>query len=207
MLAANPFSADDFRARVARIGRTDGEFYGDHALNPGFQSAIVRDGLRDAAVLIPIVDHKPEASVILTKRTEALRSHSGQVAFPGGRIDPEDVSPEAAALREADEEIGLSADFVDVIGMLPDYYTGSGYRIKPVIGIVRPGFSLTINPDEVDDAFEVPLSFLMDATNHRQESRVWQDIERHFYTMPYGEKYIWGVTAGIIRALHDRLYG
>ncbi len=207
MLAANPFSADEFRARVARIRRDDGEFYGDHALNPGFRDAIVRAGLRDAAVLVPVVDHGAEASVILTKRTEALRSHSGQVAFPGGRIDPEDASAEAAALREADEEIGLSPDFVDVIGRLPDYYTGSGYRIAPVLGIVRPGFSLTINPDEVDDAFEVPLSFLMDASNHRQESRMWQNVERHFYTMPYGEKYIWGVTAGIIRALHDRLYG
>jgi 8-oxo-dGTP pyrophosphatase MutT (NUDIX family) len=206
MLATQQFTADDFRARVASYKRGEGEFYGDHALNPGFRDAIVRDNVRDAAVLIPIVDRQPEATVLLTKRAEALRSHSGQVAFPGGRVDPEDASVEDAALREADEEIGLSRDFVEIIGRMPGYFTGSGYRIIPVIGIVQPGFTLTINPDEVDDAFEVPLSFLMDPANHRQESRMWQNVERHFYTMPYGEKYIWGATAGIIRALHDGLY-
>ena len=89
---------------------------------------------------------------------------------------------------------------------MPDYYAGSGFRIAPVLSIVRPGAPLVINPDEVDDAFEVPLSFLMNTANHRTDSRMWQNVERHFYTMPYGEKYIWGVTAGIIRALHDRLY-
>lgn len=206
MLATGLFTAEEFRARVARYKRGDGEFYGDHALNPGFRDAIVRADVRDAAVLIPIVDRQPEATVLLTKRAEALRSHSGQVAFPGGRVDPEDASVEDAALREADEEIGLSRDFVEIIGRMPGYFTGSGYRIIPVIGIVRPGFSLNINPDEVDDAFEVPLSFLMDPTNHRQESRMWQNVERHYYTMPYGEKFIWGATAGIIRALHDGLY-
>jgi 8-oxo-dGTP pyrophosphatase MutT (NUDIX family) len=207
-LAIPPFSAADFRARVLRLGSAgqDDDFYGDHLLNPGTRDAIVRTGVREAAVLVPVIDHRDGASVLLTKRTEKLRSHSGQVAFPGGRVDPEDGSVEAAALREADEEIGLKADHVEVIGRLPDYFTGSGYRIAPVLSIVRPGFTLTINPDEVDDAFEVPLGFLMDAANHQRGSRVWQDIERHFYIMPYGEKNIWGVTAGIIRAIHDRLY-
>ena len=144
--------------------------------------------------------------MLLTKRTEKLRRHSGQDAFPGGRIDPEDASVEAAALREANEEVGLDARDVEVIGRMPDYYAGSGFRIAPVLSIVRPGAPLVINPDEVDDAFEVPLSFLMNTANHRTDSRMWQNVERHFYTMPYGEKYIWGVTAGIIRALHDRLY-
>ncbi len=157
-------------------------------------------------MLIPVVDRGDEASVILTKRAEKLRSHSGQVAFPGGRIDPTDPTPEFAALRETDEEIGLGTDFIDVIGRMPDYVSGSGFRIAPVLSVVKPGFLLTLNEDEVDDAFEVPLSFLMNPANHNRESRMWQDKERFFYTMPFGERYIWGVTAGIIRTLYERLY-
>ena len=205
--ATGPLSAADFRARVARLADApDDEAWGDHKLNPGTRDAIVREGLRAAAVLIPVVDHADGATMLLTRRTEKLKSHAGQVAFPGGRIDPEDESAEAAALREAEEEIGLDRSFVEIVGRLPDYYSGSGYRIAPILSVVRPGFSLTINPDEVDVAFEVPLGFLMDTSNHTRESRMWQNVERHFYTMPYGDKYIWGVTAGIIRAMHDRLY-
>ncbi|MCR4265737.1 CoA pyrophosphatase [Nitratireductor sp. ZSWI3] len=201
------FSAQDFRRRAALQSGPEGpEDYGDHRLNPDMKDLIVRPDLRDAAVLIPVVDHARGASVILTQRNANLRSHSGQVAFPGGRIDPEDETPEAAALREANEEIGLDPGAVDVIGRMPDYSTGSGYRIAPVLGIVRPHVSLTINPDEVDAAFEVPLAFLMDPTNHRRESRVWNDRERFYYTMPFGERFIWGVTAGIIRTLYERLY-
>ncbi|MGB3501262.1 MAG: CoA pyrophosphatase [Mesorhizobium sp.] len=199
--------ADDLRERVKRAAQAGAsEVLGDHSLNPGTKSAIVKEGLRDAAVLIPIVDHPDGATMLLTKRTEKLRTHSGQIAFPGGGIDPEDASPEAAALRETEEEIGLDRNYIDVIGRMPDYYSGSGYRVAPIIGIVRPGFALSINPDEVDDTFEVPLSFLMNAANHRRESRVWQNVERHFYTMPYGDRYIWGLTAGIIRTVHDRFY-
>jgi 8-oxo-dGTP pyrophosphatase MutT (NUDIX family) len=135
-----------------------------------------------------------------------MRSHSGQIAFPGGKIDAEDPSPEDAALREAGEEIGLDGGHVDVIGRLPEYVSGSGYRIAPVLSIVRPGFLLTINPDEVDAAFEVPLAFLMDPANHRRQSRIWNDRERFFYEMPFGDRYIWGVTAGIIRTLYESLY-
>ncbi|MGB6118810.1 MAG: CoA pyrophosphatase [Mesorhizobium sp.] len=199
--------ADDLRERVKRWAKADAsEISGDHSLNPGTKSAIVKEGLRDAAVLIPIVDHPDGATMLLTKRTEKLRTHSGQIAFPGGGIDPEDASPEAAALRETEEEIGLDRNYIDIIGRMPNYYSGSGYRVAPIIGIVRPGFALSINPDEVDDTFEVPLSFLMNAANHRRESRVWQNVERHFYTMPYGDRYIWGLTAGIIRTVHDRFY-
>lgn len=201
------YSAEEFRRRAAlQQGPAGGEDYGDHTLNPDLREMIVRPGLRDAAVLIPVVDHADGASVILTQRTQALRNHSGQIAFPGGRIDPEDASPEAAALREADEEIGLLPDAVDVVGRMPDYSTGSGYRIAPVLGIVQPGFDLRINPGEVDAAFEVPLAFLMDPANHRRESRLWQEKERFYYTMPFGERFIWGVTAGIIRTLYERLY-
>jgi 8-oxo-dGTP pyrophosphatase MutT (NUDIX family) len=206
-IPAKPFSADDFRLRAARQTGGDADTdYGDHRLNPDLRHLIVRPNLRDAAVLIPVVDHGSEASVLLTKRTEKLRSHSGQVAFPGGAIDPTDASPEDAAVRETLEEIGLGAADIDVVGRMPDYVSGSGYRIAPVLGIVRPDYFLTINEDEVDDAFEVPLSFLMNPANHRRESRIWQDRERFFYTMPFGERYIWGVTAGIIRTLYERLY-
>lgn len=201
------FSVDDFRRRAEREQPPHGDHdYGDHRLNPDLRHLIVREGLRDAAVLIPVVDRDGEASVILTKRTEKLRSHSGQVAFPGGRIDDTDPTPEAAALRETEEEIGLGADFIEIVGRMPDYVSGSGFRIAPVLAVVRPGFVLTINEDEVDDAFEVPLSFLMDPANHNRESRVWQERERFFYTMPFGDRYIWGVTAGIIRTLYERLY-
>src|SRR5690606_36299835 len=161
---------------------------------------------RDAAVLVPVVDHEEGATVILTKRTEALRRHSGQVAFPGGRIDPTDNTPEEAALRETWEEIGLDADHIEIVGRIPDYVTGSGYRIAPVLSIVRPGFELALNPAEVEAAFEVPLAFLMNPANHRRDSRVWENKERFYYTMPFGERLIWGVTAGIIRTLYERLY-
>jgi 8-oxo-dGTP pyrophosphatase MutT (NUDIX family) len=144
--------------------------------------------------------------VILTQRTAKLRTHSGQIAFPGGRIDPTDASPEAAALRESEEEIGLDPASVEIVGRMPDYVSGSGFRIAPVLGIVPEKHALKLNPDEVDDAFEVPLGFLMNAANHRRESRIWQEKERFFYTMPFADRYIWGVTAGIIRTLHDRLY-
>lgn len=201
------YSAEDFRRRAMHeTGPFDGDRYGDHRLNPTLRDVIVREGLRDAAVLVPVVDRGEEASVILTKRTETLRRHSGQIAFPGGSIDPTDISPEAAALRETKEEIGLGAEFVEVVGRMPDYVSGSGFRIAPVLSVVRPGFSLMLNPIEVEAVFEVPLAFLMDPLNHRRESRMWQEHERFYYTMPYEERFIWGVTAGIIRTLYERLY-
>jgi 8-oxo-dGTP pyrophosphatase MutT (NUDIX family) len=204
---AQPFSADDFRLRAGReaVPHAEGD-YGDHRFNPELRELIVRPGLRDAAVLIPVVDHGAEATVIFTTRTEKMRRHSGQVAFPGGIIDPTDASPEAAALRETEEEIGLGAGDVELIGRMPDYFAGSGYRIAPVLGIVRPDYLPTLNADEVDDIFEVPLAFLMDPANHRRDSLIWQERERFFYTMPFGERRIWGVTAGIVRTLYERLY-
>ncbi|TWG97133.1 NTP pyrophosphohydrolases including oxidative damage repair enzymes [Mesorhizobium sp. J18] len=205
--AVTDFSAADFRRRAAlESGPFGGDEYGDHRMNPDLRHLIVREGLRDAAVLVPVVDHEEGATVILTKRTEALRRHSGQVAFPGGRIDPTDRTPEEAALRETWEEIGLERDRIEIVGRIPDYVTGSGYRIAPVLSIVRPGFRLALNPAEVDAAFEVPLAFLMNPANHRRESRLWQENERFYYTMPFGDRLIWGVTAGIIRTLYERLY-
>jgi 8-oxo-dGTP pyrophosphatase MutT (NUDIX family) len=206
-VAPGLFSAEEFRRRARRQDpHREGEEYGDHRLNPDLRELFPRENLRDAAVLVPVVDRGSEATLLLTKRTEALRNHSGQVAFPGGRVDPEDNSPEDAALREAVEEIGLERDFVEVVGRLPDYIAGSGFRIVPVLGVVRPGFRLTINPDEVDSAFEVPLRFLMDPANHVQDSRIWNDRERFFYRMPYQDWMIWGITAGIIHGVYERLY-
>ena len=203
------FTADDFRRRVEGMTDLDEAAfarYGDHRLNPEMLAELRKAELRDAAVLVPVVDTGAEARVILTRRTTRLRSHSGQIAFPGGAVDPEDGSPEAAALREAREEIGLEPGLVEPIGRLPQYLTVSGYRITPILSVVEPGFAIEINPDEVDAVFEVPLSFLMSEANHRRESRLWQGRERHFYTMPYQEWFIWGATAGIIRTLYERLY-
>lgn len=202
------FSAADFRARATREENfiVHPEEDGDHRFNPGHPRLERSEPLRDAAVLIPVVDRGAQATVLLTKRAETLRSHTGQVAFPGGRIDSGDRSAEFAALRETDEEIGLGREFIEVIGRMPDYVSGSGYRIAPVLSIVRPGFSLTLNSDEVDAAFEVPLAFLMDPANHHRDSRFWNDLEWFFYEMPYDGQRIWGVTAGIIRTLYERLY-
>lgn len=202
------FSADAFAERVAQRGtETLEQDLGDHTLNPDMEKMIAATRMRDAAVLVPVTDRSPEASVILTLRSANMRKHSGQIAFPGGVIDPEDGGlPERAALREAHEEIGLDADRVELLGRLPYYLTTTGYRITPVLSLVHPPFDLTANPDEVADVFEVPLSFLMNPANHKRESRIWQGQERFYYTMPYHDRFIWGVTAGIIRTLYERLY-
>ena len=206
MTAVTPrLTAADFRARVL-VGGAPDEDVGDHVLNPDLRQLVESRSARAAAVLVPIVDHGDRASVILTTRSTGLRQHAGQVAFPGGSVDPGDASPEAAALRESFEEIGLDAGFVEPIGRLPRYSTTTGFKITPVLAIIQPGFVLTPNPDEVADVFEVPLDFLMDAANHISESRVWQGRERHYYVMPFGDRHIWGVTAGIIRTLYERLY-
>ncbi len=207
---AAPFSASDLRARMERIGAGEDETkrYGDHLLNPDLVQLAEHAKAREAAVLVPVVDHGQErhAGVILTTRAAHLRKHSGQIAFPGGSVDPGDGSPEAAALREAEEEVALDRRFVEPVGRLPRYFTTTGFRITPVVAIVSPGYVLRPNPAEVTDAFEVPLGFLMTEANHRRESRVWNDVLRHYYTMPFGERFIWGVTAGIIRTLYERFY-
>ena len=161
---------------------------------------------RGAAVLVPVVDH-PEPGVLLTMRTSDLPNHAGQIAFPGGKIDPTDASPLAAALREADEEIGLSAALIEPIGYLDLYLTFTGFRILPVVARVIPNYELRINASEVADAFEVPLAFVMDKANHARKSRDWKGVTRHYYEMPFGERYIWGVTAGILRNLYEKIYG
>ncbi len=207
------FSAADFRRRVLEDGEgvaeredRDARDIGDHVLNPSVR--LSGDGIRlkDAAVLVPVIDDGDEARVIFTQRTKTLRNHSGQISFPGGGIDAQDRSPEEAALRETEEEIGMSRRFIETVGRMPDYISGTGFRIKPVLAVVRPGFTLTPNPAEVDEVFEVPLSFLMNPANHNRGSRMFQGRERFFYEMPYGERYIWGITAGIVRSIYERFY-
>ncbi|MFC0241997.1 CoA pyrophosphatase [Rhodopseudomonas telluris] len=160
--------------------------------------------IRPAAVLIPVIEHA-EPTVLLTMRAAHLNDHAGQISFPGGKIDPGDNSPLDAALREAEEEIGLDRSYVEPIGYLDVYGTGFGFRILPTVARVRPGFELTINKSEVDDAFEVPLSFLMDPGNHQLHSKEFRGALRSYYAMPFAERYIWGATAGILRVLYERI--
>jgi 8-oxo-dGTP pyrophosphatase MutT (NUDIX family) len=160
--------------------------------------------IRPAAVLIAVVEH-PRPTVLLTQRAAHLNDHAGQIAFPGGKIDATDASPLDAALREAEEEIGLDRSFVEPIGYLDLYGTSFGFRILPTVARVRPGFQLQINTAEVDDAFEVPLAFLMNPANHQLHSKEFRGVERAFYAMPFEERYIWGATAGILRVLYERI--
>jgi 8-oxo-dGTP pyrophosphatase MutT (NUDIX family) len=178
---------------------------GDLDLDPVMWKKAGVKATKPAAVLIPVVE-RPQPGVLLTQRTPDLSSHSGQIAFPGGKIDPTDETPLAAALREANEEIGLDARFVEPIGYLDLYLTFSGFRIVPLLARVDPAYSLTINPAEVSEAFEVPLEFLMHPGNHQRLKRDWKGIERQYYAMPFEQRYIWGVTAGILRNLYERIY-
>jgi 8-oxo-dGTP pyrophosphatase MutT (NUDIX family) len=161
--------------------------------------------LKPAAVLVPVVAHLPDPTVLFTRRASHLKDHSGQVSFPGGRVHAEDASLEATALREAREEIGLDPARVEVLGRMPEYLTRTGFRVTPVVGIVAPPFELQPDPNEVEAIFEVPLAFLLDPANRRRQSRVWQGETRWFYEMPYGEHYIWGATAGMLVNLANHL--
>jgi 8-oxo-dGTP pyrophosphatase MutT (NUDIX family) len=180
---------------------------GDHRLNPLSAPILNPGGARPAAVLVPLVGYPDEIKVILTLRASALRDHSGQIAFPGGKIEAQDASPTAAALRESKEEIGLSPELITPIGYLDPFLTGTGFRILPVVARIDPAYRLRIDPAEVDEAFEVPFSFLMNEANHELHAREWKGVMRSFYAMIYGERNIWGATAGIIRNLYERLYG
>jgi 8-oxo-dGTP pyrophosphatase MutT (NUDIX family) len=161
--------------------------------------------VRPAAVLIPVVD-RSDPTVLLTQRSPHLSSHAGQISFPGGKIDATDESPLDAALREAEEEVGLAREFVEPVGYLDLYGTAFGFRILPTVARVKPGFTLKINESEVVDAFEVPLAFLMNPENHQIHTKEFRGLERSYYAMPFAERYIWGATAGILRVLYERIY-
>ena len=178
---------------------------GDHDLDPVMRVIAAVRPIRPAAVLVPVVD-RDEPMVLLTQRTAHLKDHAGQISFPGGKIEGTDPSPAAAALREAEEEIGLSPRLVEPLGYLDLYLTTLGYRIVPTLARVLPGLQLRLNREEVEDAFEVPLAFLMAPDNHQRYSSDWNGMTRTFYAMPFGERYIWGATAGILRNLYERIY-
>jgi 8-oxo-dGTP pyrophosphatase MutT (NUDIX family) len=178
---------------------------GDLDLNPDMWARAGVKATRPAAVLVPVID-RSEPTVLLTQRTAELTSHAGQVAFPGGKIDPADASPVAAALREAREETGLASTLIEPIGYLDLYLTFSGFRILPTVARVKPDFTLVLNPREVVETFEVPLEFLMQPANHQRKTRDWNGLQREYYAIPFENRYIWGITAGILRNLYDRVY-
>ncbi|MEO0617652.1 MAG: CoA pyrophosphatase [Pseudomonadota bacterium] len=197
-LHASP--ADDVFAATCRPAR------GDHDLNAANDLAQLHPEPRPAAVLVPVIPRNGALYVILTLRAAHLPTHAGQIAFPGGKMEPDDADPEHTALREAHEEIGLEPANVTTLGCLDSYQTGTGFRILPVVATVSPGVSLTSDPAEVDDAFEVPLAFLMDAGNHRRHAREWKGVLRHYYAIPWENRYIWGATAGILRNLQETMF-
>ncbi|HXW49436.1 MAG TPA: CoA pyrophosphatase [Xanthobacteraceae bacterium] len=178
---------------------------GDLDLNPQIWVRAGVKATRPAAVLVPVID-RSEPTVLLTLRTAELASHAGQVAFPGGKIDPADQSPVDAALRETSEETGLASALIEPIGYLDLYLTFSGFRILPTVARVKPEFTLRLNSREVTETFEVPLEFLMTPANHQRKTRDWNGLARDYYAIPFENRYIWGITAGILRNLYERVY-
>ena len=180
----------------------DPKKWGDYMLNPGMALA---DNLTPAAVLIPVVNRSDELTIMFTRRTAHLAKHAGQISFPGGHIEETDKEPTDAALRETEEEVGLPRHHIDVIGQLENYISRTGFRITPIVGVIEPPFPMEPDPGEVDEVFEVPLSFLLNPENHHRHTRQIEGEDREFYAMPYGDYYIWGVTAGILVNLYECL--
>jgi 8-oxo-dGTP pyrophosphatase MutT (NUDIX family) len=196
---------DAFCARAVTALRPAAPESWDHSDDEmNSKAQMIPEGIlpKAAAVLVGVMD-KAGPSVLLTQRKDTLSKHAGQIAFPGGRLD-DGETPLDAALREAEEETGLQRRFVEPLGYLDGYLTVTGYFIVPVVARILPGHSLVAQPDEVEDIFDVPLQFLLDAKNRETQSRVWKGMTRHYYVYPYGQRYIWGATAGVIKNLSDR---
>lgn len=192
MTSTSNFSADWLRTRFAE----------DTPFDAPVEDGIPAGQLRPAAVLVPIVLRDNEPTLLLTRRTDHLHHHPGQVSFPGGRVEAQDSSPIDTALRETEEEIGLARGKVELLGKLPQYRTGTGFDVTPVVGLVTPPFELQLDAFEVAEAFEVPLSFLLDEANHQRHRVEIRGRLREYYAMPYGAYFIWGATAGMIVSLH-----
>jgi len=190
---------DELRRRLRQRRAAAFSVYGDDGARREEAAATA------AAVLVPIVAHPAQLTVLFTQRTSQLRSHSGQVSFPGGRAEPEDASPEFTALREAEEEIGLPAGRVEIVARLPDYLTRTGFRVTPVVGLLTPPLELAPDRREVEEVFEVPLAFLLDARNHLRETRELGGETVGYYVMQYRERRIWGATAGMLVNLYRML--
>jgi 8-oxo-dGTP pyrophosphatase MutT (NUDIX family) len=197
---ADRLQASALRARFASPPEWTPEKRGDGGLFEGYERT-------DASVLVPLVERAAGLTVLLTQRTDHLRSHAGHVAFPGGRVDARDADAIDTALRETEEEVGLKPERVRLVGRLDTYVTRTGYRVTPLVGLIEPPLELAIDPEEVAEAFEVPLDFLLDPANRRRDSRIYQGIERHFWAMPFGRHYIWGATAGMLVNLAEVLGG
>jgi len=189
--------------RIRAALRAPGGPTSDFELNPGV--ALPEQPRRPAGVLIPIEKIDGRLWVILTKRSSALKHHPGQIAFPGGKVDPGDADTTAAALREAEEEIGLSRENVEVLGLLPSHVTVTNFTVQPVVGRILEPFEVRPEPGEVEEAFRVPLDHLADPANYLTQGRRWRGQRRYYYTVPYGPYYVWGATARMCRVLADRL--
>jgi len=202
---------EDFEQRAAtRLLPLDAVFTAvdrtDYDLNPGIRFP-AEPPYKRAAVLVGLMPREDDFGVLLTLRPETMARHAGQVAFPGGRIDDADASPLAAALREANEEVGVDPADARIIGQNEPYLTSTGYIVSPFVAVLPADFTPRPDAREVADVFETPLSFLMNPANHQRHERMFMGALRAYYAMPHNDRYIWGATAGMIKALYDRIYG
>jgi len=200
-----PFS--ELKTLFPTDGTVAGRLGGDGDMNPGMPMDLEggRAPRRKAAVLIPFIDRPDGTHILLTRRTEHMKHHKGQISFPGGRIERQDPSPVHAALRETHEEVGIGPDQIDVVSQLSLYRTRTGFDVTPVVGLVQPPVTVRPDPREVAEAFEMPISFLLDPIHHERRSHVFQGVERYFYVLPYRDYYIWGATAAMLVNLAEHL--
>ncbi|WP_028879958.1 CoA pyrophosphatase [Terasakiella pusilla] len=199
--AGRGLSADQVVDILSAYVPSSNDIRGDHDLN-GFRP---KPDNRAAAVLVPLVNHSDGLNVLFTKRTDHLSNHPGQISFPGGHCEEDDETAAHAALRETHEEVGITSDYIRVVGRLNDYVTRTGFRVTPIVGLVDVPFPVQPDPHEVAEVFEVPLDFLLDENNHKKCARRFQGVTRHFWAMPYEDYYIWGATAGMLRNLYSVL--